>query len=54
MLDQLRRLLEQKPEGSGWNLKAKPLIRMESKVWREKEQKWEDGPPIESVEVIIS
>lgn len=55
MLDRLRKLLEtQAQTGDGWNLKAKPLVKMECRVWREKEQRWEDGPPIESIEVIIS
>lgn len=55
MLKHLRKLLENKPEGSGWDLKVKPLIKMECRVWREKEQRWEPGPPIvESDEVIIS
>ena len=63
MLVRLRKLLEQKAvvqAGStievrpGIHLKAKPLIKMECRVWREKEQRWEDGPPIESIEVIIS
>ena len=54
MLDRLRKLLEAQTQTDGWNLKVKPLVKMECRVWREKEQRWEDGPPIESIEVIIS
>ena len=63
MLDRLRKLLETQAQvqaGStvevrpGIHLKAKPLIKMECRIWRDREQRWEDGPPIESIEVIIS
>ena len=55
MLDRLRKLLEDQVQaGDGWNLKVKPLVKMECRVWRDREQRWEPGPPIESIEVIIS
>ena len=60
MLEVLKKLLERDaPQtaaaiAGGLPVKAKPLIKMEYRVWRHAEQRWEDAKPVDSIEVIIS